>query len=183
METTTTQPNYAAADAGHVRIGFACRLLAAIVDGIILVVLTWVPKLVLTAILGPIVAAVVGIALGIAYFTLEIFKAQSVGKMIFKYRITRQDGSPAERDQLVKRFAFKQLPAVLAIVALVPMLGIVGYLSMLAAVAVLASALFTLKPEKLAYHDRLFGTAVFGPAKLSVTVPTAADLKPATAAA
>jgi hypothetical protein len=76
--------------------------------------------------------------------------------MIFNYTITRADGSPAAREQLVKRYAYKQVPQALMIVAAIPMLGFVAFLGGLAALALVAGALLTLKPEKLAFHDKLF---------------------------
>jgi hypothetical protein len=57
--------------------------------------------------------------MGMTYYRLEVFGAQSLGKMMFKYQITRQDGSPATRDQLVKRWGYKQVPQALFIVAAV----------------------------------------------------------------
>ena len=165
----------------NVRVGIGHRFLAGLVDGVIVFVLTFVPTLILSKV-SPMLAGIVGGVLGLAYFSLEVLKAQSVGKMVFKVKITKQDGSPATRDQLVRRYAFKQVPQVLMIIAAIPFLHFVGIIAGLTAIAVLASSLFMLKPEKLAYHDQLFGTAVFGPAKIAFTVPTAADLNPATTA-
>ena len=176
-----------------VRIGFWRRVLAAIVDGIIIAVLTFVPAMVLGAVLGPVVAAIVGGVLGMAYYSTEVRRAQTLGKMIFSYRITAQDGSPATRDQLVKRWAYKQVPQALMIIAAVPMLGFVGMIGGLAALVIVLGTIMALKPERLALHDQLFGTAVYGPETLGVTVPSMARIKgdaggastptPATAAA
>jgi uncharacterized RDD family membrane protein YckC len=171
----------------NVRIGFGMRLVAAIVDGVICAVLTWVPTLVLSKI-HPALGSLVGALLGMGYFSLEIFKAQTVGKMIFQYKITAQDGSPATREQLVKRFAYKQVPNAIGIVAAVlmfitPALGFVSFIGLAAALAIVAGTLLTLQPEKLAYHDKLFGTAVYGPAKVSVSLPNVSDVSPATVSA
>lgn len=165
-----------------VRVGIVHRFLAGLVDAIVLAVLTVVPNLVLSKV-SPMLAGMVGGVLALAYYSLEVFKAQSLGKMVFKLKITKQDGSPATQDQLVKRYAFKQVPQALMIVAAIPFLHFVGMIAGLAALAVLVCSLFMLKPEKLAFYDQLFGTAVFGPAKVTFTVPTAADLKPTTPAA
>ena len=160
-----------------VRIGFVMRLVAALIDGVIAAVLVWVPSVVL-GFVYPALGAIVGGLLAMAYYSLEVFRAQSVGKMILKYTITRQDGSPATRDQLVKRYAYKQLPQALMVVAAIPMLGFVTFLGGAAALAVVVGALMTLKPDKLALHDKLFGTAVYGPAKVSLTIPQVADVLP-----
>jgi uncharacterized RDD family membrane protein YckC len=181
----TAQLNYATPNPAHVRVGIVHRFLAGLVDAIVLAVLTVVPNLVLSKV-SPMLAGMVGGVLALAYYSLEVIKAQSVGKMVFKLKITKQDGSPATQDQLVKRYAFKQVPQALMIVAAIPFLHVVGLIAGLAAVGVLVCSLFMLKPEKLAFYDQLFGTAVYGPAKVAFTVPTAADLNPtipATAAA
>jgi uncharacterized RDD family membrane protein YckC len=178
----TAQLNYATPNPAHTRVGIVHRLLAGIVDAIIVAVLTFLPTVILARV-SPMLAGIVGGLLGLAYYSLEVIKAQSVGKMVFKLKITRQDGSPATQDQLVKRYAFKQVPQVLMIVAAIPFLHFVISIAGLAALAVLVCALFMLKPEKLAFYDQLFGTAVYGPEKVTFTVPTAADLKPTPAAA
>jgi uncharacterized RDD family membrane protein YckC len=162
-----------------VRVGIAHRFLATLVDAIVLAVLTVIPNVVLSKI-SPVLAGIVGGVLALAYYSLEVFKAQSFGKMIFKLKITRPDGTPATQDQLVRRYAFKQAPQLLAIVAAIPFLHFVGFVAGLAALAVLVCSLFMLKPEKLAFYDQLFGTAVYGPAKVTFTIPTAADFKPMT---
>ena len=165
-----------------VRIGFGMRFVAALVDAVVAAVLVWVPMLVLRSV-SPMLASIVGGLLAMAYYSLEVFRAQSLGKMIFKYRITRPDGSPATRDQLVKRWGYKQVPQALGIVAALPMLGFVAILGGVAALAIVVGALMTLKPEKLAFHDKLFGTAVYGPKTVSVTMPKVADVLPPTAGA
>ena len=163
-----------------VRIGFGMRLVAALIDGVIAAVLVWVPSLVLGSI-HPALGAIVGGALAMGYYSLEVFRARTVGKTVFKYAITKRDGSPATRDQLVKRYAYKQVPQALMVVAAIPMLGLVSFVAALAALAIVAGALMALKPEKLALHDQLFGTAVYGPATVSVTIPQAKDFVPAPA--
>ena len=160
-----------------VRIGFGMRFAAALIDGVVAAVLVWVPMIVLGGI-HPALGMIVGGALAMAYYSLEVFRAQSLGKMLFRYRITRQDGSPATRDQLLKRWGYKQVPQALMIVAAIPMLGFVTFLGAAAALAIVAGACMTLKPEKLALHDKLFGTAVYGPATVSLTMPKVSDVLP-----
>jgi len=155
----------------RVRIGFLMRFVVALVDGVIAWGLVLVPALVLGVALGPVMASIVGGALALAYFALEIVKGQSVGKMVFNYAITAQDGSPATRDQLVKRYAYKYGYRALLIVAAVPVLSWVSFIGFAAAVCVLAGTLVALKPEKLAFHDKLFRTAVFGPPNVTVSIP------------
>ena len=147
------------------------RFAAAFLDAVVAGVLVAVPTVVLSAVISPVVGGIVGGLLGLAYYSLEVVKGQSLGKMVFNFTITAQDGSPATRDQLVKRYAYKQIPQVLAIVAAVPFLFFVGFIGYAAALAILAGALMALQPEKLAFHDKLFRTAVFGPSNVTVSVP------------
>ena len=154
------------------------RLGAAIIDGVVAAVLVAVPTWLLAKI-HPALGAVVGGLLAMGYYSLEVFKAQAVGKMLFKYQIAAQDGSPATREQLVKRYAFKQIPQALFILAAIPFLGVVSFLGLAAAVAIAIGGLQLFKPERLAWHDKLFGTAVYGPKTISVTIPSAAELLPA----
>jgi uncharacterized RDD family membrane protein YckC len=143
----------------RVRIGFLMRFVAAVVDGLI----AWglaIPALVLGVVLGAVVEAIV--------------KGQSVGKMIFNYTITSQDGSPATREQLIKRYAYKYSPRMLAIVASLSVGWVsfgVSFIGIAAAVGILIGTLMALKPEKLAFHDKLFKTAVFGPKDVTVSIP------------
>ena len=155
----------------RVRIGFLMRFVVALLDGLIAWALVLVPTLVLGAVLGPVVAALAGGLLALAYYALEVFQGQSVGKMAFSYTITAQDGSPAKRDQLMMRYAYKYGYRALIVVSAFPFLGWVSFIGFAAALAVLAGALMALKPEKLAFHDKLFGTAVFGPPDVTVSIP------------
>ena len=161
----------------RVRIGFALRLLAAIIDCVALIAVIAIPSAVLSMILPGWMASIVTGLLCLAYWSLEVAYAASIGKMALGYAITAADGSPATQDQLVKRFAYKQVPQAIMIVAALPFLGLLGALVSLvafaASVAILIGALMALNPEKRAYHDRLFGTAVYGPATLSLTIPFA----------
>jgi uncharacterized RDD family membrane protein YckC len=155
----------------RVRIGFLMRFIVAIVDGLVAWALVLVPSIVLGAIIGPVTGSIAGGLLVLAYFALEIVKGQSVGKMVFNYTITAQDGSPATRDQLIKRYAYKYAPRILALVASFPFLSWVSFIGLAAALGVLIGTLMALKPEKLAFHDKLFKTAVFGPRDVTVSVP------------
>ena len=155
----------------RVRIGFLMRFIVAVVDGVLSGALMLVPWLAVGAVLGPVAGSVAGGLMVLAYFALEIVKGQSVGKMVFNYAITAQDGSPATRNQLIKRYAYKYGYRALLIVAAVPLLSWVSFIGFAAAVAVLVGTLMALKSEKLAFHDKLFRTAVFGPPDVTVSVP------------
>jgi uncharacterized RDD family membrane protein YckC len=167
--------------AERVRIGFLMRFVAAIIDGIIANVLARVVIVVFGILHLPWLGAILGGVLALAYYSLEVLKARSLGKMLFQYTITAQDGSPATRDQLLKRYLYKQLPQVLFIVAAlpIPLFGLLfGILGLLVALAIAVGCLLALQPEHLALHDKLFKTAVFGPPTVQFTIPKASDILP-----
>jgi uncharacterized RDD family membrane protein YckC len=172
--------NYATT-AERVRIGFPMRLVAFIIDAIIATVLMRIPMLVFSVLHLAWLGAILGGVLALAYYSLEVFKARSLGKMFFQYTITAQDGSPATRDQLLKRYLYKQLPQLIFIVAALPipvvgfLLGLVG---LLVSLLIAVGCLLALQPEHLALHDKLFKTAVFGPPTVQFTMPKASDILP-----
>ena len=163
----------------RVRIGFLMRFVAALLDGIVVGLLARIPILVFGLIPhGAWIGGIVGGLLALAYMSLEVFKARSLAKMCFGYTITAQDGSPATRDQLLKRYLYKQLPQILGIVAAVPYLGLVSFVAALAGLVVAVGCLLALQPEHLALHDKLFKTAVFGPPTVHFTIPKMSDVLP-----
>jgi hypothetical protein len=172
--------NYAPT-AERVRIGFLMRFVAFVIDAIIATVLARVPMVIFGILHLAWLGAIIGGVLALAYYSLEVLKARSLGKMLFQYTITAQDGSPATRDQLLKRYLYKQLPQILLIVAALPIPLVGLLLSILAGLISLVIAigcLFVLQPEHLALHDKLFKTAVFGPPTVQFTIPKASDILP-----
>src|SRR3954469_4804214 len=74
-EAMETAPlNYATPNPAHVRVGIAHRLLAGIVDAIIVAVLMFLPTVILAKV-SPMLAGIVGGLLGLAYYSLEVIKA------------------------------------------------------------------------------------------------------------
>src|SRR3954454_7287445 len=78
------------------RVGIPSRLIADVIDGVIGGILCGVISFVLTLILGIAlgnigiaIARIVGLCVLLAYYGLEVLKAQSVGKMILKLMITK----------------------------------------------------------------------------------------------
>src|SRR5690242_19731955 len=128
METTNqTMPppvaaplNYQTPSTERVRVGFPMRLVAAVIDCVIAGVANGIIALVIGLVIAGWVGRICGLLVVMAYFAMEVVKAQSVGKMLFKFSITRQDGSPATQDQLIKRYAYKMAPTALMILAALP---------------------------------------------------------------
>ena len=162
------------------RIG-AMRLVAALIDFIIAGVLMQIVQRIALAVLGVgyagvMISTILGSAVALGYFYLEVLKGQAVGKMIFKYVITAQDGSPASKEQLMKRYAIKLAPQFISILAgIVAFSGIlymiVAGVAALAGLVVLILALMLLRANKLAYYDELAGTAVYGPGTMQAGFP------------
>ena len=148
------------------------RLVSAVIDGVALAILSFVPVTILTLIGFPRIGVILGGLLALAYFSPEVLKAQSLGKMIFKFVITRQDGTPAPQDLLIKRYLYKMTPQILSIASTLPFLGFLSYVSMLALLVVVVGTLLVFRPEKLTLHDQLLGTAVYGPLAPTFAIPT-----------
>jgi uncharacterized RDD family membrane protein YckC len=159
-----------------VRIGFGMRLVAALIDCAIMMGLMFALNATVLAVMGlsvasAIVAGTVSCIAALALSSLEVFKAASVGKMLLKFRITMADGSDAPTEVLVKRWLIKQSPTLIALAAALTTLGFLNYIGMLAGLAIFVGCFMALQPDKLAYHDKLLGTAVHGPSTMQVGFP------------
>ncbi len=75
---------------GLVRIGFPMRLVAALIDGLIVGVVVMLISVVAVRILGARVAVILQTAIILAYFSLEILHGQSVGKKISPLKADRR---------------------------------------------------------------------------------------------
>lgn len=163
-----------------IRKGFGIRLGAILIDGVILFVLRWIllipfaPKINVTSAtsLEEIVnqavkyaarAALIMGVIGIAYSLMEVFQAATPGKMALKLKITNADGTPAPRDRLVKRWAIKNCYLFAQLLFGITGIMLFNWIGTLAALFVLVSCLMALRDTRLALHDDLAGTAVFGP--------------------
>lgn len=165
-----------------VRQTFVKRLVANIVDGVIVVVaFAIVGTLVGVITHSPYLVSLITSIMILAYTTLEVIKAQTIGKMVMKMKITNVDGTPATQQQLIKRWAIKNSGSIVGVVAAVTALHILTVLAALPMLAVVVGCFLVLKPERLAGHDLLAGTAVCGPEAMEFTAPTAAQLSPTVA--
>jgi len=162
------------------RIG-AMRLVAALIDFIIAGFAAWLVRFIAIMVLGvgyagAIVGGLLSSAVVLGYFYLEVLKAQAIGKQIFKFQITSQDGSPASKEQLTKRYVIKMSGAIIGalgtLLVFIPIVGLLVGLAALAAwLAVLVFALMMLRANKLAYYDELAATAVYGPGAMPAGFP------------
>jgi uncharacterized RDD family membrane protein YckC len=155
------------------RIG-GMRIVAALIDVAILIVIAiLIIPFMIFAIMGrgyagQLIAGLVGAGISLAYFYTEVAKAQSPGKMLLKFQIMNQDGTPASHDQLMKRYLIKMAPTLIGVVGAILSFSIILSLLVLivriiAGVTLLVMALMMLRDNRLAYYDELCGTAVYGP--------------------
>jgi hypothetical protein len=66
-------------------------------------------------------------------------------------------------------------PVLIGLLAVIPFVGLIfGLLSGLAWVALIVSTILVVQPGTLTLHDRLLGTAVYGPVKPAFAMPQVA---------
>lgn len=171
------------------RIGFGLRLLAALIDGVVIVVLGSIVGSVLggvlgagtgaaiasgaapddaakAAALGGIFAAVAGAALGIAvlgvvWLIWEGLTGQALGKMLLKIRIKSEDGTNAGVDKLLTRAAIKHSNELLGLIGALTHISIFNNLASLAGLVIFIGCFFVLGQSRQALHDKLAKTAVY----------------------
>jgi uncharacterized RDD family membrane protein YckC len=162
------------------------RLVARLVDGVILFAIGWVISLVITALLAPGVSlefnpttgeftglaalatasAVAGLVSGLLYaaydFVLHGLKGQTVGKMVMKTRLVAPDGSAPSRGALLVRALI--FPGIYALVGLGGFLGFLlsGLLSFVIGIFALVNVIFIFidQPLRRALHDKWAKTIV-----------------------
>ena len=156
--------SYASAGTSNQRQGFGIRFGAAFVDALI----SAIPAGALIAVGGVKFGPFLGAAAILAYTTLEIFKAATPGKMIFKLRITNADGTQASRDALFKRWMIKQVPNCLyfvttlfVVLALGGVAALFNWATVFTSIGYIISCCLTFRPERQALHDTMSNTAIF----------------------
>jgi uncharacterized RDD family membrane protein YckC len=161
--------NYGSSITTPQRIGFGPRFGAALIDGLIMVpifllAVPMVVRLEQQNRMSPAVATVVaaGLALvGLAYTSMEIFRAATPGKMLLKLQICSADGTPAMQSQLVNRWLYKQMANILNLFATITGLQIIAGIANIYSLILLVGCFFVFGEAKQAFHDRWAKTAVF----------------------
>src|SRR5213078_1724412 len=136
------------------RQGFGIRLGALIIDIVILIVLSLIVNLIFGrgftfsygATRGGVAYNLVSNLISLAYWSTEIFRAASPGKMILGLKIGSETGAPATQEQLIMRFAIKTSPTLLMLVAsIIPFIGwIIGIVAILAGLAIFVGCFLAL---------------------------------------
>jgi len=142
----------------------AARLGAGFIDGVILGVILIVGSSALSlfytlgvSYLGALLIEV----LIVAYTTMDIFKAATPGKQLLHLVIRNQDGTPASRDVLVKRWAIKSCGSIINLLAVITTLGVLQFVGGLGGIVVVLGTFLIFTEGKQALHDKFAGTAVF----------------------
>ena len=151
-----------------VRVGFWPRVGASLLDTLIMVVVFAIgaaPVIYLEtqARLTPGLEYVFGIAMSVgllAYWTFEIFKAATPGKIILGQRIVTVDGAPPSTGALVSRFMVKHLPELIGLAAAITALQLLDKISNLLTIGVGLAALGVLGATRQAVWDEIAGTIV-----------------------
>jgi uncharacterized RDD family membrane protein YckC len=170
------------------RIGFGKRLVALVLDCIVVWILAFFGGTTIggllgfaggtavgmglhdttgtAAALGGVFGAMFGfvlaaIVIGAVYFLLEGLTGYTAGKLILGIRIANADGTAAPVTRLLGRFAIKNSNSILVLLAVITGVRALLSLGQVAGLIVFVGCFFALGVTRQALHDRIAGTAVY----------------------
>lgn len=112
---------------------------------------------------------ILGQLVPLLYFSLEIFIAASIGKLILGLRIANDDETQAESGALITRYLFKNLSALAGLIGLVAGMNFLLFnVSPLILLALVIGFFFILAKKKQAFHDMFSKTAVYNSSDLTI---------------
>ena len=175
------------------RVGFGPRLGAALIDMVLISIVSLLFGGTLGALLGlgagaiagaggegaqgaaaagAAIGAIGGMMIGIyifgfLYSLIEAFTGASPGKMVLKLKIGFEDGRHAPVSTYVARWAVKYAGTLIGLVALMPGLHLLGTLGSLASFVIFIGCFLVLGDKHQALHDMAAKTAVFNKADLT----------------
>lgn len=98
----------------------------------------------------------------LAYTSLDVTRAATLGKMAMGLQIRAADGTPAPKNVLLKRWAFKSAPVLLTALSFLPGVGgSAGTVNAIVSLAIPVSQLFALRASRQTLYDQLVHTNVF----------------------
>jgi uncharacterized RDD family membrane protein YckC len=119
------------------------------------------------AALGAVGGMMIGMyVFGFLYSLIEAFTGASPGKMVLKLKIGFEDGRNAPVSTYVARWAVKYAGTLIGLVALMPGLHLLGTVGTLAGVVIFIGCFLVLGDKRQALHDLAAKTAVFNKADL-----------------
>ena len=165
------------------RIGFGKRLVALLLDFVLVWIVAWVaggaiggmlgfaggaavgerPE---AAMLGGAIGTVIGmvaafVVISLVYFLVEGFTGYTLGKFLLGIRIANADGTAAPVSQLLTRYAVKHAGELLRLLGMLLAAPFLFRLGGLAGLIVFIGCFLALSAEKQALHDKVAKTAVF----------------------
>lgn len=99
--------------------------------------------------------------IGFLYYSLEIFFAQSLGKMIMGIKIGNEDRTPASLTQLLIRYFVKNADLVLGLIVFLTSLTILTSIQSVISYVIFFGCFMVLARKRQALHDIPAKTAVF----------------------
>ena len=175
------------------RVGFGPRLGAALIDMVLITIVSLLFGGTLGAMLGLGAGALAGSAgenatgaaaagaaigalggmmigvyiFGFLYSLIEALTGASPGKMVLKLKIGFEDGRNAPASTYVARWAVKYSGTLIGMVALMPGLHLLGTVGTLAGFVIFIGCFLVLGDKRQALHDMAAKTAVFNRADLT----------------
>lgn len=174
-------PDYNFYDVKQFRVGFGRRLGAALIDGIIYVIILMIAIMVSGILdnidfakamnnplqfasdmeaIGPQLSILTSI-LALLYYSPEIFLGQTFGKMTLQIKIADKERKPASLNQLLTRFAIKHGGYLFTLLAGLTLNYFLETMESLYALVIFIGCFFVLTQNKQAFHDMGAKTAVF----------------------
>jgi len=173
------------------RVGFGPRLGAALLDVVLITVVSMLFGGTLGALLGLGAGAIAGAGtegdgaaaagaaigmvggmmigmyvFGFLYSLIEAFTGASPGKMVLKLKIGLEDGRHAPLGTYMARWAVKYAGTLIGLLALLPGLGLLSTVGSLAGFVIFIGCFLVLGDKHQALHDMAAKTAVFNKADL-----------------
>lgn len=171
------------------RVGFGSRLVALILDVVIIVGISFVIAPIAggflgasaaaatteaTAVADPAVAAAAGGILGaimalivvlpltyVVYYLIEGLTGITLGKLILGIKVANEDGTTAQVGSLITRWAVKSSGNILTLLGAVLSVSILGTVGGILGLVIFIGCFLVLGAKKQALHDMVAKTAVF----------------------
>jgi len=101
------------------------------------------------------------LVIAFAYYSMEIFFAQTVGKMVLGIKIANSDRTQASLGTLIKRFMAKYFNYFLLLLYILTSIEIFSTLQTIFGIVIFIGCFLALSQSRMALHDRIAKTAVF----------------------
>ena len=121
-----------------------------------------VPESMSEMVIGKLPALTIASVIGaLSYSLIEGLSGASPGKMVMKFRIANQDGTAGSTSLFLRRWAIKNIGAILQFIAFVPSLMFMETIGSFAGFVIFFGCFAVLGESRLTLHDRIAQTAVY----------------------